>query len=194
MGQKRPFFWPKIGFFCPVMDWQRPPPPILRVPDTRKNDPGANNLIKTNFCSPSSPKFDIFRQKWAKKGHFLAENRFFCSVGDWQRPPPPILRVPNTKKHFLASRKVIQTNFCSLSSPKSAIFCQKCAKICHFLARNRFFRPGGDFQDPPPYFKGARCNKNASQEQRNAHGPVLAASLRQNVTFFVKNQPKLILG
>ena len=67
-------------------------------------------------------------------------------------------------------------------------------KICHFLARNRFFRPGGDFQDPPPYFKGARCNKNASQEQRNAHGPVLAASLRQNVTFFVKNQPKLILG
>ena len=150
MGQKRPFFWPKIGFFCPVMDWQRPPPPILRVPDTRKNVPGANNLIKTNFCSPSSPKFDIFRQKWAKKGHFLAENRFFFSVGDWQRPPPPILRVPNTEKHFLASRKVIQTNFCSLSSPKSAIFCQKCAKICHFLARNRFFRPGGDFQDPPP--------------------------------------------
>ena len=75
-------------------------------------------------------------------------------MGDWQRPPPPILRVPNTKKHFLASRKVIQTNFCSLSSPKSAIFCQKCAKICHFLARNRFFRPGGDFQDPPPLFQG----------------------------------------
>ena len=94
------------------------------------------------------------KQSLANQAGTNLRHRFFCSVGDWQRPPPPILRVPNTKKHFLASRKVIQTNFCSLSSPKSAIFCQKCAEICHFLARNRFFRPGGDFQDPPPLFQG----------------------------------------
>ena len=70
------------------MDWQRPPPPILRVPNTKKHVSGTNKFILTNFWSPSSPKFDIFRQKWAKKGHFFAKNRFFALSWTGNDPPP----------------------------------------------------------------------------------------------------------
>ena len=47
-----------------------------------------NKFILTNFWSPSSPKFDIFPQKWAKKGHFFAKNRFFALSWTGNDPPP----------------------------------------------------------------------------------------------------------
>ena len=106
-----------------------------------------------NFWSPSSPKFDIFRQKWAKKGHFFAKNRFFALL--WtgnDPPPPPILRVPNTKKHVSGTNKFILTNFWSPSSPKFDIFRQKWAKKGHFFAKNRFFALSWTGNDPPPLF------------------------------------------
>ena len=117
------------------MDWQRPPPPILRVPNTKEHVSGTNKFILTNFWSPSSPKFDIFRQKWAKKGHFFAKNRFFALSWTGNDPPPPILRVPNTKKHVSGTNKFILTNFWSPSSPKFDIFRQKWAKKGHFFGQ-----------------------------------------------------------
>ena len=119
-----------------------------------------------NFWSPSSPKFDIFRQKWAKKGHFFAKNRFFALLWTGNDPPPPILRVPNTKKHVSGTNKFILTNFWSPSSPKFDIFRQKWAKKGHFFAKNRFFALSWTGNDPPPYFEGAQYKKKSLRNEQ----------------------------
>ena len=120
-----------------------------------------------NFWSPSSPKFDIFRQKWAKKGHFFAKNRFFALLWTGNDPPPPILRVPNTKEHVSGTNKFILTNFWSPSSPKFDIFRQKWAKKGHFFAKNRFFALSWTGNDPPPpYFEGAQYKKTRLRNEQ----------------------------
>ena len=93
------------------MDWQRPPPPILRVPNTKKHVSGTNKFILTNFWSPSSPKFDIFRQKWAKKGHFLAKNRFFLPCDGLATPPPPYFEGARYKKKRPRSKQPHKDQF-----------------------------------------------------------------------------------
>ena len=147
MGQKRP----AIGAL--LWTGNDPPPPILRVPNTKKHVSGTNKFILTNFWSPSSPKFDIFRQKWAKKGHFFAKNRFFALSWTGNDPPPPILRVPNTKKHVSGTNKFILTNF---FGPKKAIFLPKIGFLpCRGLATT-----------PPPYFEGAQYKKTRLRNEQ----------------------------
>ena len=94
------------------------------------------------FCCPRSAaaraaagRAGVIRQKWAKKGHFFAKNRFFALSWTGNDPPPPILRVPNTKKHVSGTNKFILTNFWSPSSPKFDIFRQKWAKKGHFFGQ-----------------------------------------------------------
>ena len=64
-----------------------------------------------NFWSPSSPKFDIFRQKWAKKGHFFAKNRFFALLWTGNDPPPPYFEGAQYKRTRLRNKQVHTDQF-----------------------------------------------------------------------------------
>ena len=136
-------------------------PPILRVPDAKKQIVGTHRSRKHNLKHPYAPKFAVFHekngQKWPSSGHILI---FFGFVQAVERFPPYFEGAGCKRASCMHAR-----------TTKAQSTASVCTKICYFSWKNCQKWPflgqklsilASDRQlqsPPPPHFEGAGCKK-----------------------------------
>ena len=97
--------------------------------------------------------FPFFMKKTAKNGRFFRQKIQFFGFRQAMENPPPYFEGAGCKKAGSRERHITKTQFTAY------IFNEKTAKNGRLWSKIEFFGLRQAFEDPPPYFEGAGCEK-----------------------------------
>ena len=138
MKKKRPriaVFGQRLSFLASDKHL-KPPPPILRLLEAKKQLLGRHRARKHNSQHTDAPTFVIFHEtKRPRMAVFWSKIDFFGARQAFE-DPPPILGVLDAEKQVVRAHRRRKHNLHHLYVPKLPIFHEKSAKIGRFLVKN----------------------------------------------------------
>ena len=152
-GKKWPLFGLKLSFSASDRQHENPPP-YFEGAGCKKAGSRERQITKTQFIAY------IFHEKTAKNGRFWSKIEFFGLRQAFEDPPPPISTVLDAKKQVLGRHRSRKHNLQHAYAPTFVIFHEKKRpRMAVFWSKIEFFGARQAFEDPPPHFEGAGCEK-----------------------------------
>ena len=151
-GKRWPLFGQKLSFSA--SDRQlKTPRPILRVLDAKKQvlerDRSRKHNLQHTFFMKKRPRMAVFGQKLS----FSASDKHL-------KTPPPFSRVLDAKEQVLGRHRSRRHNLQHAYAPTFVIFHEKKRpRMAAFWSKIEFCGARQAFEDPPPHFEGAGCEK-----------------------------------